>query len=140
MITRRFGERGVVLGLFAIPFIAIGANILLDPIERFSKAGSGGPMDSPLWGWAWIGVGISALIVVLIGPQINNVYGYSLLASILALWTASYCVSAVLYLLFDGESGKRTAYLGIIIYGNFLVLVLYLARHLKNTGGNENAP
>ena len=143
-ITSKFGERGVVLGLFALPFVIIGISILIDPAERFSRPGPGGPiefMDSPLWGWLWIAVGIASLIIMLVRPLIKNrprhftidEIGYGLLVIPLALWTVSYGISFVSFLVFEGEMGRDRTYLGSVVYGNFLILVLYLARNLKNT-------
>ena len=141
-ITRRFGERGVVLGLFAIPFVIIGISILIDPIERFSRPGPGGPiefMDSPTWGWLWIAVGIASLIIMIFKPLVKvrqfrlDEIGYGLLVVPLSLWAASYLISFLSFALFDGDLGRDRAYLGLVVYGNFLILILYLARNLRNT-------
>lgn len=136
-MTKRFGARGVVLTLFGIPWIMYGLAVLLSVGARFSNDPVGGSlhfMDRPYWGWLWIGSGVFAIFAMFTSKNypILQSLAYGFFAVPISLWTLCYLASWMLFETTNGEMGRDRAYLGACIFGNFLILVLYLARQLRD--------
>lgn len=134
-MTKRFGVRGVILFLFGFPWIIYGIGVLISKVDRFSRDGPGGPiefMDNHNWGWFWIAVGIYGIASMFLRYRSEkwfDEYAYAFLSLPPAAWTISYAISALSHLI-DPFNGRDTAYLGVAIFGNFLIMILYLARHV----------
>lgn len=137
MITKRFGVRGVVLSLWGLPWVFYGIAVLISKNERFSRPGPGAAlqfMDNPAWGWMWIVVGAYAIVSTILRKYSYKWFdevAYGLLICPPVVWSASYLISWFEYTVSGGALGQRTAYLGFIIFTNFIIMVGYLTRHLR---------
>lgn len=136
-MTKRFGVRGVVLMLFGFPWFMYGIGILNSDQDRFSQLGPNGPMqfmDEPAWGWLWVASGVFAVVAMFLRNKYTHLdelaYGFLVIPP--ALWTISYLISFILFEYTHGVFGQGKTYLGFTIFADFLIILLYLSRHLKD--------
>jgi hypothetical protein len=132
-LTARIGLRGVILLHFGIPWIAIGVAYLQSPVvDRFSRNGPGASlevMDSNLWGILWIVSGLVAIVAALTRVRTKQDHvGFGSLVVPAALWSTSYAVSWLEWILSNGELGRQTSLPGALAFGIFTSLILYLAK------------
>lgn len=132
-VTSRIGLRGVILLHFGVPWIAIGVAYLQSPmVDRFSRNGPGGSlefMDSNLWGILWIVSGLIAIFSALTRVRTKQDHvGYGSLVVPAALWSTSYAVSWLEWVLSNGVLGRQTSLPAAIAFGLFTSLILYLAK------------
>jgi hypothetical protein len=141
LFVEKYGNRGVCLWLIGIPWTLLGVVFILTPMERFSKAGPSGPLqflDDPPGSYAfaslWLIGGLTAIAAALIRPRTrNDEWGFVGATVPPFLWGAGYFWSQTSYLVSDGESGKSAAYLFLIVYWSFSLLLLFLSKRLSDT-------
>lgn len=127
MNRRRISHRRIILGLLGAPFIALGIAILKQGRLAEPLAPSVSLIANNLFGWLWIIVG-SFAIVVMIASETRAVIeevGYGLLIIPPLLWMGAYFVSLI-------YSGGFFVFVGFVIATTIVVLILYLARFMRN--------
>lgn len=86
-------------------------------------------MDSNLWGILWIVSGLIAIFSALTRVRTKQDHvGYGSLVVPAALWSTSYAVSWLEWVLSNGVLGRQTSLPAAIAFGLFTSLILYLAK------------
>lgn len=109
------------------PFVAFGLGILYNNGAGQNLAPSVEAIATALFGWLWIIVGFLAVIAMLASgtKKVVEEVGYGLLFAPPFVWMAAYIVTIV-------YGGGFAAFVGFLITGTFVVLILYLARYMRN--------
>lgn len=126
-MKRRIPPRRIVLGLLGAPFIALGIAILLreDPLQPLAPSVS--IIANSLFGWLWIIAGTLAIAAMLTNETRKTVeeIGYGLLFVPPFVWAGAYFVTLFYFRSFY-------VFVGFLITSTIVVLVLYLARFMRN--------
>lgn len=140
----KYGTRGVLLWHLAIPWFFVGIGFMLNPIERFSRPGPGGPLEfmdrGPWLGLIWIIGGlcgfVSSFLRVRTRDDTLGFNGVTLPPFIMGLcYFWSWGTNQVT----DGEIGRPSAWLGFLVYMSVAMLLVFLARNLKDEPGSPEA-
>jgi hypothetical protein len=140
--VRKYGTRGVVLWLIGIPWTALGAAFILNPMERFSRPGSGGIglldfLDKGpgiyIFSSMWLIGGLAAIAAAITRPRTcNDEWGFVGATVPPFMWGTGYFWSQFAYVISDGEFGRPTAYFALIIYWFVSLLLLFLSKRLQD--------
>jgi magnesium-transporting ATPase (P-type) len=122
-----FGRRGTFLAAYGLIWIVIGIANFIEPMERFSKPGPGGPLEILEMAWTgliWAACGLMAISTAFIrrspGRQRVDQWGFTALLIPALVWDFGFFWSWISWLS-TGVYGRPTAWLGILVY---LVIVL----------------
>lgn len=126
-MKRRIGERRGILGLMGVPFVAFGLGILYNNGTGQNLAPSVEAIATALFGWLWIIAGFLAVIAMLASgtKKVAEEVGYGLLFAPPFVWMAAYIITII-------YGGGFAPFVGFLITGTFVVLILYLARYMRN--------
>lgn len=134
------GTRGVCLLILGFLWTILGVGFLINPMERFSKPGSGGILDfldkGPgvfIFASMWVVGGFVAIIVAIQRPiTCKDDLGFNGIALPPFLWGMGYWWSWVLNQVSDGEFGRPNTYVAGIVYWSITILMMFLSRHLSD--------
>lgn len=134
----KVGTRGVCLLILGFVWTLLGTGFLLSPMERFSKPGPGGILDSLdngpgvyIMSSMWLLGGLTALIVGVRRPiTCRDDIGFNGVCLPPFIWGMAYWWSYFLNQLSDGELGKPNTYIAGIIYWAITILVVFISRHM----------
>lgn len=137
-LIRKVGTRGVLLLILGFIWILLGFAFLLNPVERFSKAGPGGVLDFLdngfgvyIFGSMWLVGGTIGIIIALQRPiTCKDDLGFNGVGLPPFIWGSAYWWSYFLYTLSDGEYGRSNTQLAGILYWTLTILVMFLSRNL----------
>jgi len=128
MKYRLKGNRRTILGILGVPFAIFGIAIL-------THLDSGGEELLPevvkitgeLFGWLWIVAGVFAIVAMIVSRRRGAIedIGYGVLILPPITWAMGYFTS-LLY------GGGFSAFVGFLVATTLVVLVLYLARFMRN--------
>ena len=134
------GTRGVCLLILGFLWTILGVGFLINPMERFSRPGSGGILDfldkGPgvfIFGSMWVVGGMVAIVVAIQRPvTCKDDLGFNGIALPPFLWGMGYWWSWVLNQVSDGEFGRPNTYVAGIVYWSITILMMFLSRHLSD--------
>ena len=137
---RLVGTRGSILLILGAIWIIVGIGFLLNPVERFSRPGPGGLLDfldeGPgvyIFSGMWVVGGAVALVVAFLRAKTcEDDLGFNGVGLPPLLWGFGYWWSWITHLLFDGEYGRSSAYIGALLYSTLCVLVVFLSHHVRD--------
>jgi hypothetical protein len=120
---KRITHRRVILGLFGIPFVVLGIAILKqdEPTIGFSLT------VHNLYGWLWITAGTLAIVAMIASEsrKVIEEVGYGLLFLPPFVWMS-------LYLTVLSRGGGFFYFVGFLFAVMTVVLIIYLARYMRN--------
>lgn len=122
-MTRNIPHRRVILGLLGLPYIVLGIAILKQDEPSLGLFSS----VHLLFGWLWIIAGTLAIVAMIASGtrKIIEEVGYGLLFLPPFVWMSTY----ITVLAFGGGFFY---FVGFLFAATILVLILYLARYMRN--------
>ena len=137
---RLVGTRGSLLLIVGTIWSTIGFGFLINPIERFSRPGSGGVLDfldkGPgvyLFASTWLVGGLVAISIGFIRAKTcQDDLGFNGVALPPLLWGFGYLWSWFVWLLSNGEYGRPGAYIGALLHFTITIMVVFLSHHLPD--------
>lgn len=120
-------ERRIILGLLGVPYLILGIGILRQEGSWQPLAPSVEYIAGSLFGWLWIIAGAYAIAAMLTsdkGHVIEEV-GYGFLFIPPFIWMSAYLVTLI-------YGGGFLIFVGLVIASTITVLVLFLARYMRN--------
>lgn len=126
-MKRRIGERRILLGLLGAPFVVFGIGFLRSDGAETRLAPSVEQMANSLFGWLWIIVGLTAIVAMFASGsrRVIEEVGYGLLFIPPFVWMSAYLITLI-------SGGGFLAFSAFVTTGTFVVLILYLARYMRN--------
>jgi|SRR5580765_3896450 len=122
------GHRRMILGILGVPFAIFGLAIL-------THLQAGGDELAPdiarisgeLFGWLWVVAGVFAIVAMIVSGKYRRIedIGYGILILPPIAWMLGYITSLIF-------GGGFFAFIGLLIAATTVVLVLYLARFMRN--------
>ena len=139
-LIRMVGTRGACLLILGSMWLLLGFGFLTNPMERFSKPGSGGALDflddGPgvyIFASMWIVGGVAALLVAFQRPiTCKDDWGFNGVSLPPFLWGAAYWWSWGIHQVTDGEFGRPHTYVPGLVYWSMTLLLMFLSRHLSD--------
>jgi hypothetical protein len=123
----RIGERSTILGLLGVPFVIFGIGILTTNEPEQALAPTVAEIANSLFGWLWVVAGSYAIVAMFVSGtrKVIEEVGYGLLFLPPFVWMSGYLIT-----LFYG--GRFSVFVGFLVSSTVVVLILYLARHMRN--------
>ena len=139
-VIRWVGTRGALLFILGFIWLFIGYGYLTNPIERFSKPGPGGALDfldeGPgvyIFSSLWVIGGAVAIVTAFIRPKTcQDDIGFNGVGLPPLVWGLGYWWSWIIHMLFDGEVGRASAYIGGFLHITINILIVFLSHHLPD--------
>jgi hypothetical protein len=128
MRRRLIEERQAILGLMGLPFLILGIAILMRGGEDWQQLDpSVEYIANRLFGWLWVVSGSFAIAAMLIGKR-NSIFeevGYGFLFLPPFVWMSAYLVTLI-------YGGGFLVFVGFLVASTVVVLVVFLARYMRN--------
>jgi hypothetical protein len=126
-MKRRIPHRRVILGLLGVPFVVLGIAILNQRDLTIGVAAFIDVTAHNLYGWLWIISGTLAIVAMITSEsrKVIEEVGYGFLFLPPFVWMSIYLTT-----LLDG--GGFFPFVGFLSATTIVVLILYLARYMRN--------
>lgn len=133
--AKRYGRRGLLLLLSGLAWIGIGISTTRSSLERFSADGSGSTllelMDKPWVGWLWTGCGLVAVITAMLRDRRivsrHDAVGFNAILTPPITWFAGFVWSSIMYLATDGEEGRSSSPIAMIVWALVCLFIMTVA-------------
>jgi bacteriorhodopsin len=127
MNRRRLPHRRVILGLLGVPFIFLGVAILTQEDPTQYLAPTVAAIANRLFGWLWITAGFLAIVAMFASEtrRVIEEVGYGFLFLPPFVWMSAYLITLI-------DVGGFFVFIGFLIATTMVVLILYLARYMRN--------
>lgn len=124
----RIGHRRTILGLLGLPFIVYGVGILVNNGAHIPLVASVEVMADVIFGWLWLSVGVLAIMAMFASESYpeTEAIGYGLLFIPPFLWMSSFLITFL-------SGGGIASLASFLCTGTIAMLILYLARYLRNS-------
>lgn len=136
-LDRRVGNRGELLILFGVPWIIVGLGFVLVPMERFSRPGPGGPLETidngPYPAVLWVLGGVLAIVCAFTRlKRQEDSYGFFGVIMPPLIWSGLYYTSWLSNVVSEGELGRPNTWIAGTVYLSVTIIPIFLSLRFKD--------